>query len=369
MNIAITTHVNPAISNGLGQYIRFLIKALEEADTNHSFFILVNKEFDKFLSISHPNFVKVRIDIPHNPRILMRPIYFYWQNLLIDSFFRKHKIDVFHLPNPVPLFNTHNVPYVVTIHDMAEFNNFRHKSFHRSFRLLSYKLSAENSTMITTVSRFTKSEILKFLDIKKEKIKVIYPGLTLDINKQTDNKKVFKEPFFLHVGGSRNNKNIERIIEAFLMLNIQSKVKLYFLGTITHLKKSKKEMKRLEESGIFFIGQVSEEDLIAYYREAIALVYPSLYEGFGLPILEAMYLGLPVITSNRCSMPEVGGDNVIYVNPESTFDISMAMKKIWLDKNLVRKFVEDGRERAKLFDWKDTAYEMLTMYENAGKQK
>lgn len=369
MNIAITTHVNPAINNGLGQYIKFLIKGLQEVDSDHHFYIIVNKEFEEYLEIYHPNFKIIRVDIPHHPRPIMRPAYFLWQNILAGRLLRKYEIDVFHLPNPIPLFNTFEVPHVVTIHDAAEYSEHRHKILHRRFRMLVNESSAKRTAKILTVSEFSKSEISRFIDVEESKIHLTHLGVTLNLEANPVQVNQNSKPYFLHVGGTRSNKNIERIINSFLSSGCLEKMNLYFVGQNSHLNQSEKELKDLEKKGVYFVGYVSEKELISYYKGAVGLIYPSLYEGFGLPILEAMALGVPVITSNRASMPEVAGEAALYVNPEEVSSIRKAMEKLMGDVDLRESLKMKGIQQSQKFDWKTTAQKTILAYEEAAKKK
>lgn len=364
MNIALITHVTPAESNGLSQYIRFLIRGLQEIDSSHHFYIFVNKSFDAYLNIDHPRFNKVLVDIPHYPRGLMRPVYFFWQNFVAGKLLKKYRIDLVHLPNPIPLFNTYGIPHIVTIHDTAELRGARHNRLHRNFRIAVNNISAKKSNQVLTVSEFSKREIVDLMGIRENKINVTHPGLTLDLKKGvSENIKVDKS-YFLSFGGHKENKNLDRLIEAFLSLNVKKKVKLVLVGDLSKLRESF-DLNLLNENGVDIKGYVSEHDLIGYYRNALALVYPSLYEGFGLPVLEAMSLGTPVISSSRASMPEVGGDAVLYIDPEDSTSIKNAMLRILSDKKFRSDLKKRGMKRSRNFNWKVAAQKTIIAYEKA----
>lgn len=140
---------------------------------------------------------------------------------------------------------------------------------------------------------------------------------------------------------------------------------LYFVGQTSYLNQSKKKLKELENKGICFVGYVSEEELLRYYKGAMGLIYPSLYEGFGLPVLEAMSLGVPVITSDRASMPEVGGEAVLYVNPEDECSIQKVMEKLMREESLRESLKEKGLQRSQKFDWQTAAQKTILAYEEA----
>lgn len=362
MNIAIITHVTPAINNGLSQYIRFLIRGLQEVDSSHHFYIFVNKSFDSFLNVEHPRFTKVRLDIPHYPRSLMRPAYFLWQNLAAFRLYKKYDIDLVHLPNPVPLFNTFDIPHIVTIHDTAELRSARHRKLHRSFRIFVNDLSAKKAQKIITVSEFSKNEIINLMVVDEYKINVTHPAITLRPQKDKAGNSKIEMPYFLAFAGNQENKNLPRLIEAFRALNIEKKVKLVLVGHHTKLLESF-DLHFFTKSGIELKGYVSEDELIGYYQNAIALIYPSIYEGFGLPILEAMSLGVPVITANTASMPEVAGKAALLVNPESVPEITDAMAQLANNPLLRNYLIFEGYKQAEKFNWQETAQKTTEVYE------
>ncbi|MBO6573742.1 MAG: glycosyltransferase family 4 protein [Balneola sp.] len=366
MNIAIVTHVTPGISNGLSQYIRFLIKGLIEASTDHHFFIFVNKSFDSFLDIDHPNFTKIRVDIPHSPRILMRPIYFIWQNLFSGELFKKYNIDIIHFPNPVPLITSLGLPTVVTIHDTAELRGERHTKLHKQFRIWVNNNIANRAEAVLTVSQFSKSEICSLMNVKEEKIHVTELGITINNNIKILSHSKASTPYFLHVGGGSKNKNLDRVIEAFLQLNKSRVLNLKVVGRTEQFKRFSLDFEALKKEGIYFTGYLSENELIKTYKNAMALVYPSLYEGFGLPILEALSMGIPVITSNRASMPEVAGKAAIYVDPEDISSIKNGLNLVLNDNEIKNRLKKEGILRSKQFDWLSTARKTLRVYEKAG---
>lgn len=365
MNIAITTLVTPNVTNGLSQYIRFLVQALQEIESSHTFYIILNKSFESSIEIKKPNFHKVVINIPHHPRVIMRPTYFFWQNLMFGKFLKKNKIDVFHIPNPIPLINNYGIPTVVTIHDVAELRNFRHSGLHRLFRVFSNYTSARNSDQIITVSDFSKKELMSLMKIEKNKIHVTHPGLTLKTNTDSYPKEIFDIPYFLFVGTSELHKNLENVVKAFSLLKTQKKIGLYVVGRITKPELYTKYVQSYTNRIIRFKGVISEKRLKTYYENAIALVYTSLYEGFGLPVLESMSVGTPVIATSGSSMQEVAGDAAIYVNSSNAGSIGSAMERIMKDEVLKSKLSEKGLERAQKFNWIKTAKKTIEIYEIA----
>ena len=363
MNIAIITHVTPASPNGLSNYIKCLINSLQEVNKSNFYYIFVNKSFASFLDIKNPRFKLVLIDIPHYPRLFYRPIYFFWQNFLAFKVFNKLKIDLVHLPNPVPLFTKpKKISYVTTIHDMVEVHGLRHNQFHRKFRLFACKSSVKFSELILTVSDYSKNEIIRNLSLDSNKVIRTYPSSTISIEKINLNRKNFKKPFFLHVGGQRNNKNTQHIIKSFINSGLNKEFELRFVGD------NKKIQNEMKCTGIHFDGFINEDELVEYYTEAMCLVYPSLNEGFGLPIIEAMSLGTPVITSNIGAMAEVAGDAALLIDPHNESDLIAALKKIASKPKLRDNLKRKGLKRAEFFSWSKCALETINVYEEAIKR-
>ncbi len=362
MNILITTIVTPNSPNGLLRYIQGLIEYLQQLDSRNKYYILINEELNEHINVTHKNFKKINIGIPYYPRILMRPVYFLWQNFFLKKIIKKYKIDLFHSPNPIPLFITGGKPFVVTIHDVAEFSEKRHSFFKQWFRRYLATRSAHIASAIITVSDFSKSEIVKYLKIDSDKVYVTPLGLS--INSTQALKMKFEKPFFLHVSGTKKNKNIDNIIDAFNMLN-QNKIQLIFVGGINNRIKEKNIL-ILKKKGIYFKGYVSDDELKEYYRNAYALVYPSLYEGYGLPIIEAMSFGVPVITSNVTSMPEVAGDAALFVDPRNIESINEAMKVLIKDEDVKLDLIGKGFRRQEKFIWRDTATKTINVYDFLG---
>lgn len=238
----------------------------------------------------------------------------------------------------------------------------------KNLRIFSAISSAENSTKIITVSEFSKSEIVHKMRIKSQKISVIYPGITVKKTNIKNRTYTVSKPYLLHLGGSRLNKNTERVIKAYRFSQFRNDFNLVIVGR-SNTVFSDVEIEQYFKEGVIFTGPVSEQRLIEFYQNATGLLYPSLYEGFGLPILEAMSLGLPVITSNRTSMPEVAGEAALYVNPKDVFSIRSAMEKLVKEKAIREPLKRKGLQQSKKFDWKTAAQKTILAYEEAAKKK
>lgn len=293
------------------------------------------------------------------------------------SVFFKDQVDITHF------FNYYLPPGVrgkkiVTIHDMA------YKRFPETVRLktrkmlnLSLKKSINRADLIITVSEFSKQEILSFFPECEGKIEIVYNGVDLDIFKPiSDNtlkeavKKKYKinGEFLLYLGTIEPRKNIERLLEAYSRFNreLKDSPKLVLAGGKGWL-----------DSGIFnaidklnlkdnvvLTGYVSDDDVPILMNAAKAFLFPSIYEGFGMPVLEAMACGVPVLTSNVSSLPEVVGNAAVLVNPFSVESILLGINKITSDEKLRSEIIEKGKERARLFTWEIVTKKLYKIYED-----
>ena len=237
-----------------------------------------------------------------------------------------------------------------------------------------YKYAAERSDLILTISESAKSDIIKHFNVDEKKIEIVTPGIDLEkyLHNYTDMelenvRKKYKLPenYILYLGTIEPRKNIERTIKAFIKYKKEVKDDLKFVIVGGKGWKYDNIMKLIESMGtdIILTGYIDEEDKIPIYKLAQIFAFPSLYEGFGMPVLEAMAAGVPVITSNVSSLPEVAGDAAILVDPLNEDEIFEAYKKILSDKKLQLEMIDKGLEQAKKFEWKESAKVLEQIYE------
>jgi len=269
---------------------------------------------------------------------------------------------LFEPANIAPIFVPKNKKLVVTIHDIAfitHLDSFS-KVFRKYYQYIIPKV-IKRANKIITVSNFTKSEIIKYYPFAKNKIEVIYLGVdekfrVLDIEKQN---------YILYVGSINKRKNFISVLKAFMQLDIDYKLIMVgnFNENFSLNEESKDIIKKAEKSNkIEFRENISDEELIKLYNLSKLFLYPSFYEGFGLPILEAMACGTPVITSNISSLPEVGGDVVVYVNPNDIRDIKEKIEMVLGDIVLQKEMIKKGLKRAKEFSWEKSAKEHIEVF-------
>jgi len=260
---------------------------------------------------------------------------------------------------------------IYIVHDLAyfvkEFNAY--PFLDTLFMKRQMKFSCKFADKIIAISKFTKDDVVEKFSIKREKIKVVYEGVDESFKRVTEKKRVkdcFKRnqietPFLFYSGSLSPRKNLLRVLKAFNKIKDDVPHSLVMTGRVSwgdtgiddYVKKNNLE------SRVKILGFVSEEDLVTLYSTADLYLFPSLYEGFGLPILEAQACGCPVLTSNVTSMPEVVGDSGVIVNPYSVKDIQKGIESVVKDENFREDLVKKGFGNIKRFSWKRFAVEIL----------
>jgi glycosyltransferase involved in cell wall biosynthesis len=243
------------------------------------------------------------------------------------------------------------IPYVVTVHDLIHLHYGT--SFHRFYYNQIIRRLLHNAATVLTDSEYSRQEILEWSGLSSERVSVISLAVS---DCFTEDGKVFRPgyPYILYVGNRRVYKNINRLIMAFSRGNVNPEIKLALSGA-----EDPDLFALAQKSGvadrIVFLGRIEEEDLPSVYRGALAVAYVSLYEGFGLPPLEAMASGTPVLTSNVTSLPEVVGDAALMVDPSDIEAIAVGLTRISEDSCFRANLIKKGLERVKLFSWDATA--------------
>lgn len=294
---------------------------------------------------------------------------------------RNSNFDLIHNPSQIPTFFKFKQKYIITIHDLTPLKfNKAHKFGKGILYKILYKRTLESADKILTISESTKKDILEiFPNIKKEKIIVTYLAAENKFKEKLSKSKLesckkkysLPEKFFLYVGTIEPRKNLVGLIEAFSEIKNDEGYKLVIVGKKGW--KFKQIYEKINEkklsSKIIFTGYVPDEDLPKIYNLAKFFTYVSLYEGFGIPILESMSAGCPVITSNISSMPEVAGDAAIIVDPYDKKSISNAIKSLIKEPKLRKKLSMKSKKHSKRFSWKYTQREIYKVYENLINQK
>ncbi len=302
----------------------------------------------------------------------------------------KQKPDLIFSPTHyIPRFIPSKVKRIVTIFDLS-FLHFPEMFTKRDLWQLKNwtKFSAENANHIITISKFSKDDLSQNYNLNKEKITVAYPGYNKQIYKPSENqvkikailaKYNIKPSYIIYIGTIQPRKNLERLIESFARIAIGEhpidKMQLIIVGKAEgegregwmyeDILKAPEELKIAEK--VKFLGFVPTEELPLLLSGAIALIQPSLWEGFGMPVVEAMATGVPVIVSNVSSLPEVVGKAGLLVDPYSIDQIEQAIRLVATDKKLRQRYSKAGIEQAKKLSWDKMARTVLKVFEKIGK--
>lgn len=279
---------------------------------------------------------------------------------------RKLKPDILHVPHyNVPIF--YRGKMVVTIHDLTHLvlPEFLPNKFAKIYAKIMLKIAIKKAEKILTVSENTKKDLIKYFKVKEEKIEVIYIGTGDNFKEEKKSEYSYlyekynidkKDKILMYVGNLKPHKNLERLLEAFGMLENQKKYKLILVGKA--FSNYSNIIKREEELNIkdyiIHTGIVDDKELVDLYNLADLFVFPSLYEGFGLPVIESLACGTPVIASNVSSIPEVGGKVIGYFDPRNVEEIKEKIEE-YTNKKITKEEKEKYKKRAQKFDWKKTA--------------
>ena len=361
-------------SFGIGTYIRNVVRALARLDKGSEYLLVGPSERFREFGDLPPNFVN--IEFPHLEKSLTN--YFTFGRAVLH-----HRCDVVHVPHLFWRPRYMPVPYVVTAHDMQTYMKPRPDAgwFRRTVHPAGSRRALGNATRILAVSNFTKNELVRLFRIPEDKIEVIYNAIDERFQQGhatgADRQLIAERyqvnyPFLLYAGNIRPHKNVVRIIEAFSVLKAELKkedkfcdLKLIIIGDelSRHPDLRRMVVRSGVERDVRFLGFVPIEVLRIFYDVAKIFVFPSLYEGFGLPPLEAMAHGTPVITSNTSSLPEVVGSAAILVNPENVFDITRSMHRLLFDQALRERMKQRGYEQAQRFSWDASAARIQQVYQ------
>jgi glycosyltransferase involved in cell wall biosynthesis len=361
--------IRPGWHGGTEVYLRSLLSALLEIGHEHEFYLFTNKENHHTFLFDAPNIKKIHIPIWAG----IKPLRVFSEQVALPRQASKLKLDIIHGPGyTTPIFGP--CARVVTIHDLqyCYYPEIYPKGQYIFFRLF-IPLSAKTSSMIIVDANSTKIDLEKFLAIPPQKIKTIHlaphPRFTQPPSpneiRAVRNKYNLPHNYILTISSFRPQKNTLRLIKAYHQLCQKGiTCKLVLVGRKLDPYSDVQQLIRdLKLDGkIITTGYVPDEDLPALYKEADLFVYPSYFEGFGIPVLEAMACGLPVILSNVASLPEAGGQAGYYVDPYNIEDIAEAMYNVLTQPALYKELSSKGLKHAHNFSWERVARETLEVY-------
>ena len=371
MRIAIDARMARNPLSGPGRYAINLIRALANLDNENQYIVIQNANLPEKITKAE-NFKTIWIN---HPPLSLRTVF--WLQTILE----KEKVQIFHSLYFLTPMGGH-FTRIITIHDLMvlTFPNFFKgrslpiKIYGKIFTNAFIRTSLACSSRIITDSETVRNQIVQWKPKCSGKISVIYPGIDStfkrinDMSHLENNRKKFglAKNIVLYIGNTRPYKNLPRLIKAFKLLNDDQEHKFQLViggGESRNLHALKVLKHNLElDDYVVFTGELTDDEVIALMNIADIFVFPSLYEGFGLPPLEAMACGTPVVTSNAGSLPEVVGDSALLVNPLCAQDIADAIQKLFLDQELKQELIRRGFERVKLFSWEKAARETLQVY-------
>jgi glycosyltransferase involved in cell wall biosynthesis len=377
LRIAIDAHAVGAKLGGNESYAVNLIEALAQIDSaNHYTIYITTDEARERFHGRWPNF-KVRATLPHTPLIRIP--------LTLSAELRKNPVDVLHVQFTAPPFCP--CPVVVSIHDLS----FEHlpQTFRRRSRTqlrLTVRHSARRAARIISLSEHGRRDIIETYGITAERVSAIPLAAPPNFAPVQDVRELQRVrhnygidgDYILSVGSIQPRKNLARLVKAYARVRASLRgnksedklPKLVLVGKCGWLYDE--TLRALEETGVknsaVLTGYVPQADLPALYSGALCFVYPSYFEGFGLPPLEAMKCGAPVIVGNKTSLPEVVGDAALAVDPFDVEAIASAMKKVIESPTLRNELSIKGQTRAEAFDWRETARKTLAIYEEVAQE-
>lgn len=369
MHIGIDARFFGPIGKGLGRYTQKLLQNLELIDTQNQYSVFLKQENWDEYSPRSENFKKV-----------LAPFNWYTvqEQIEMPRVIKKEKVDLMHFPHfNIPFF--YRGKFVVTIHDLILLRFPTKKA--TTLGPIKYKIkelgylavinkAITKSEKIIAVSDFTKKDIVDYFRINEKKVVVTYEGVDMPrIGENTARvleSYIITKPYLLYVGNVYPHKNIESLLLAMKKLSSSSLLKLVIVCKKDYfLERAINYSYRIGVADkVVFAGYVPDRDLNAIYENAEAYVFPSFYEGFGLPPLEAMAHGLPVLSSNATSMPEILKDAAIYFNPNVPDEIVNLIQKITGDNTLKLQLVEKGLRLVEQYKWSDMVKKTLDVYKS-----
>lgn len=371
MRIAFNAQLLSASRFGIWTYVFNLLKGLHELDTANDYTVFSNSDKTDIFK-SRFNIVRSSLDTsaPYT-RIL-------WEHLAMPFILNRSNVDIFHNPDHVLPILPVNAKKIITVHDLSFYKfpgtfPFMKRNYKRALTPRSVRLADK----IIAVSNSTKDDLVELFGIDRNKIEVVHIGVSEEFVRIEDDdalehsrKKLgLPEKFVLYLGTIEKRKNLERLIDAFVLASRRGDFphKLVIAGKKGWLYKDL--LKKIDDNGvkdgIIFASDIKQADLPILYNLADLFVYPSIYEGFGLPVLEAMACGTPVITSNTSSLPEVAGDAAALIDPYNIEEIAHNISELLHDAERRKKMSGMGIERAGSFTWERCARNTMEVYKKA----
>ncbi|BAY33761.1 group 1 glycosyl transferase [Nostoc carneum NIES-2107] len=369
LNIGFDATAIPSNRVGAGNYIFSLVQSLSKVDIKNNYYIFAKAEHIQEWRISNPNFHFITVDISSKALRLL------WEQTGLPLAIKRWRIEILHSPHyTAPIIKP--CKSVVTFCDMTfQLIPEKHRPIQRIFFPLMMSWNAQHADKLIAISESTRQDAIRLLKIEANKIITIPLAANKnfrvlpnsDIEQICNRYNLKHKKYIYYVGALEPRKNVPILIEAY------AKIAADFIDIPLVIVGKKAWMydeifERVSSLGlqdrVHFLGHIPEPDLIGLYNGSRVFVYPSIYEGFGLPVLEAMQCGTPVVTTNISSMPEVAGDAAILIAPDDTQGLANALQQLLLDDNLVNQLSQQGLARATKFSWDICAEETRKVYES-----
>jgi glycosyltransferase involved in cell wall biosynthesis len=368
MDIAINGRGLAAAAGGTKTYVEQIIPSLVTSAPHNRYAVLHDSREHNG---AFPGCEDVFLSAPH--RLL-------WENVVLSKAIRKRQPDLLFCPKLfVPWFIPRRIKTVVVVHDLLYFRVNKdpiqeYLAADVLYTRLFLKGSLRRADAVVCVSENTRQDVLKLFDLDPARVHAVYHGVKLPSEDEVSdtaqdrmrNRYGVDGPFIFYCGSLSPRKNIVRALEAFAA--ITSDVPHAFVVTGGKSWKDRSVFEAVTRLGLeerfVRLGHVATEDMPALFSAAGLFVYPSLYEGFGMPILEAMACGCPVLASNTSSIPEVAGDAAVLVDPTDTEAMSAQMLRILTDRQFADSLRSQGRKRAAMFTWQDSARRLMDLFES-----
>lgn len=357
---------------GIGHYTHYLVKHLLRIDRKNEYILFFDSRMERERTQEFEQANTKIVYFPFSQYRRFLPITY--SHILITGVLLKERLDLFHAPaTSLPL--TYRGASVVTVHDLAI---YKHRKLFPPAQFMSTKLvvprSIRRAKKVIAVSEATKRDLRSLFRVPEKRVRVIYEGFVRGFSSRSAvdvRGKYALDKYVLFVGTIEPRKNLVNLIKGFASVaSIPSmkKVDLVLAGApgwkYGDVLKAVKEAKLGKR--VRYLGYVPHDEKVHLIENANAFVFPSLYEGFGLPVLEAMSLGTPVVTSRVSSLPEIAGTAAVFVNPHKFKEIGQAIARVVGNVNLRKKLVASGKARAGMFTWDATARETLQVYREVG---
>ena len=371
----------PGRMGGVETYFRNLVRSLQEVDTENDYFLICSERYVNSFQLSNPHFKPLVCNYSKpSPLWYLRAAIRYATPIdILRPFMNRLKVDIIHHPFSILQPINHIIPSVITFHDMQhEFFPECFSSYAIKARKALFRPSAEQATRIIAISEHVKKCLVERYEIPPDKIDVVYNGYSPQFQLIDDHDKLesirsrygLNKPFIYFPAATWPHKNHKRLLAALKLMKERYRFdgQLVLSGiTMQANNEVLAEIGRLGlQDDVTMLGYLPHEDLPYLYNLARVMVFPSLFEGFGIPLVEAMACGCPVACSNVTSIPEVVGNAALTFDPCSIEEITEITWKLWSDESLRQESISRGLTRVKLFNWGNMARRTIKVYEKAG---